>query len=139
MKLSDEGALDIYIEGLGPIRSRIRSGLQQKTAVLADELEASLSRWLEDKGFEDAWKLAPILAEAGTSMPQLEEFLMSVSSGLYPLALQDLFATVSRDAAIASVVQASGRIFRIVTAVKDYSYMDRQALQEIEGISRSGV
>lgn len=38
----------------------------------------------------------------------------------------------SQDAAISSVIQASERIFRIVAAVKDYSYMDRQSLQEVD-------
>src|SRR6202041_2560470 len=37
-----------------------------------------------------------------------------------------------QDAALASVIQASERIFRIVAAVKDYSYMDRQPLQEVD-------
>jgi signal transduction histidine kinase len=100
--------------------------------LLAGELEEVLSDWLEGKGFEEAWKLAPILTEAEVSIPLLQEFLSPVPPQLQSLALRDLLATVSQDAAIASVIQASERIFRIVAAVKDYSYMDRQPLQEVD-------
>jgi hypothetical protein len=43
-------------------------------------MEDTLTDWLLDKGFEDAWKLAPILAEAEVSVSQLEEFLTRVQA-----------------------------------------------------------
>ena len=132
LRFADQTALDSYVKGLNAIRSKVGSGLGHSSSVLAAEAEEALSGWLEGKGFKDAWKLAPILAEAGVSVPQLQEFLASVPLELQPLALRDLLATVSQDAAIASVIQASERIFRIVAAVKDYSYMDRQPLQEVD-------
>jgi signal transduction histidine kinase len=132
LRLSDQTALDRYLEGLDAIRSRVGSGPRSSTSILAGELEEALSVWLERKGFEEAWKLAPILAEAEVSIPQLEDFLAAVPPELQPIALRDLLATLSQDAATASVIQASERIFRIIAAVKDYSYMDRQPLQEVE-------
>lgn len=109
LKLPDQVVLDAYIEGLNTIRSKISSGLHQTNSLPIDELEETLMDWLKGKGFEDAWKLAPILVEVGVSVSQLEEFLVPVSPELYSLALHEFFATVSRDVAIASVVQASGR------------------------------
>ena len=94
---------------------------------------------LKGNGIEDAWKLAPTLAEAGISVSQLEEVLSPVAEELYPLALRDIFATVSRDAAIATVAQASGRIFQVVSAVKNYSYMDRQALEKVDLANALGI
>lgn len=132
MKFSDRVALDSYIRGMDAIRSQIKSGPHQRSSLDANDLEETLTDWLGGNGFEGAWKLAPILAEAAVSIPQLEEFLAPVAAELYPLALQDLFNTISRDAAIATVTQATGRIFQVVTAVKNYSYMDRQALQKID-------
>jgi signal transduction histidine kinase len=132
LRLANQTALDSYVKGLNAIRSKVGSGLRQSSSVLAGELEEALSDWLNSKGFEEAWQLAPILAEAEISIPQLQEFLAPVPLELQPLALRDLLATVSQDAAIASVIQATERIFRIVAAVKDYSYMDRQPLQEVD-------
>lgn len=131
-KLPNQTALDLYIERMQKIRSRMNSGLRSNNSLLASDLEESLSDWLNDKGFEESWQLAPILAEADVSISRLQEFLAPVPPELQLLALHDLLATASQDAAIASVIQASERIFRIVTAVKDYSYMDRQPLQEVD-------
>jgi signal transduction histidine kinase len=132
LRLSDQAAVDSYIQQLNAIRSRVSSGSRQSSSILAGELEEALSDWLSGKGFAEAWKLAPILAEAEVSIPQLQEFLAPVPPHLQQFALQDLLETVSHDAAIATIIQASERIFRIVAAVKDYSYMDRQPLQEVD-------
>jgi signal transduction histidine kinase len=132
LKLQGRAALDLYLEGLDTIRAKVGSGPRTNTSILASELEEALCDWLNGKGFEEAWKLAPILAEAEVSLPQLQNFLAPVPLELHPIALRDLLETASRDAAIASVIEASERIFRIVAAVKDYSYMDRQPLQEVD-------
>jgi signal transduction histidine kinase len=132
LRLPGQKVLDLYLEGLDAIRSRVGSEHPSSTSILAGELEETLCDWLEDKGFEEAWKLAPVLAEAELSIRQLQDFLAPVPLELQPIALHDLLATVSQDAAIASVIRATERIFRIVTAVKDYSYMDRQPLQEVD-------
>lgn len=132
LKLQDHTALDRYIEGMNAIRSRVASGLHPGSPIVTSELEEALNDWLQSKSFQDAWKLAPILAEAEISIPQLQDFLLLLSPELHPLALRDLLVAVSQDVAIASVVQASERIFRIVAAVKDYSYMDRQPLQAVD-------
>jgi signal transduction histidine kinase len=132
IRLSDQTALDRYLKGLEAIRTRVSSGLGSSTSILAAELEETLIDWLEGKGLEEAWKLAPILAEAEVSIPQVEDFLAPVPPELQAIALRDLLATLGQDVAIASVTRASERIFPIVAAVKDYSYMDREPLQEID-------
>ncbi len=132
LRLADQAALNLYLEGLDAIRSRVGSGPRSGNSILAGELEEALCDWLQNKGFEEAWKLAPVLAEAEVSIRQLQDFLAPVPPELQPTALHDLLATVSQDAAIASVIRATERIFRIVTAVKDYSYMDRPPLQEVD-------
>jgi signal transduction histidine kinase len=130
--LTDRTNLDRYLIALDAIRSRVRSAAQPRTSIVAAELEETLCDWLEGKGLEEAWKLAPFLAEADVSISQLQDFLASVPLEIQPIALRDLLMVVSQDAAISSVIQASERIFRIVAAVKDYSYMDRQPLQEVD-------
>jgi len=132
LKLQNQAALDRFILELDALRLRIRSVSHAKKSTPPGELEDVLSDWLRGKGLQEAWKLAPILAEAEVSIPELQEFLAAVPSQLQPLALHDLLQTVMQDAAIASVFQASERIFRIVAAVKDYSYLDRQPLQRVD-------
>ena len=131
LKLQDPAALGRYIVGMNSIRSKVSSGPRHQSAIVTGEREEELNDWLHGKGFEVAWKLAPILAEADVSILELQDFLATIPVGLQTLALCDLLATVSQDAAIISIIQASERIFRIVAAVKDYSYMDREPLQEV--------
>jgi len=131
-QFSDQLALESYIEGLNSIRSRVGAGVHSNSRLLATELEQMLSDCLKNKGFEDAWKLAPILAEAEVSVLQLQTFLAAVPHGLQTLALRDLLVTLSHDLAVALIIQASERVFRIVAAVKDYSYMDREPLQDVD-------
>ena len=131
-KLPDRTVLNRYIAGMDAIRSRIRSGSRPDVSMLSGDLEDSLNQWMQTIGFESSWELAPILAEAEVAVPQLQEFLAPIPLEVQPLALQDLLQAVTQDAAIASVIQASERIFRLVAAVKDYSYMDRQPLQEVD-------
>ena len=40
-------------------------------------------------------------------------------------------AALEREASVLLVSEAADRIFRLVTAVKDYSYMDRQPVQDV--------
>lgn len=131
-KLTDQATLAAYIEGLNAIRSQVGSVAQKGDSSSIGELEETLTDWLRSKGFEDAWRLAPILAEAAVTVAHLQTFVNPIATECHALALRDLAATVSRDAAIATVAQASGRIFQVVAAVKNYSYMDRQPLQEID-------
>lgn len=131
VRLSDQTALDRYLEGINAIRVRAASGPRHSASLLTAELEETLSDWLRHNGFEEGWKLASILAEAEISVSQLQEFLAPLPIQIHQLALRDLLVTVSHDVATASVIQATERIFRIVAAVKDYFYMDRQPLQEV--------
>lgn len=132
MGMPDQKQLDRYMAGLNELCLRIRTTGNNSTSLLQSELEESLSAWLQGRDFADAWKLAPILAEAEVSIPRLQEFVSLIPSALCGVALQDLLETLSNEAAIGSIVRVSERIFRIVTAVKDYSYMDRQPLQDID-------
>jgi len=132
LQLADQSVVEAYLKGLHAIRAKVASGSRQGDPILTGEREETLNDWLDGRGFGEAWKLAPLLAEADVSISDLEDFLGPVPSELHTLALQDLLATAAQDANIASIAQASERIFRIVAAVKDYSYMDREPRQEVD-------
>jgi signal transduction histidine kinase len=136
MQLSDQASLNSYSRALNAIRLAVGARLPASSPLRASEMEEALNDWLDKKGFEQAWKLAPMLAETEVSIAQLERFLALVPDQLQSFALHDLLSTISQDLAVSMVLQATERIFRIVNAVKDYSYMDRQPLQEVN-IARS--
>ena len=87
--------------------------------------------WLESKGFADASKLAPVLAECNIPLSSLQELEQLMPAHLLCLAISDVQVNLTSYTAILSISDAADRIFRLVTAVEDYSYMDRQPVQDV--------
>lgn len=94
------------------------------TLEMADQEDAILD-WLEDNDVEEAWNLAPALAESGVTV----ERLASATANLPSEALKDVVAWIQQSTTasrlIGEVHAASGRISELVKSVKSYSHMDR--------------
>jgi signal transduction histidine kinase len=134
MSLGTEDKLNAYLDWLSKLRSAVSRSHQtpdESVSIGSSSLEDSLLDWLELKGFAEAWKLAPILAECNIPLSSLQELEQLVPAHLLCLAICDVQVTLSSYTAILSVTEAADRIFRLVTAVKDYSYMDRQPVQYV--------
>jgi signal transduction histidine kinase len=134
MMLGSGQHLNAYLDWLSRLRSVVsharRAGSAHTSADTA-LLEDSLLNWLEGKGFAEAWKLAPMLAEASIECSSLHELEILVPATALCVALSDVTAVLEREASVLLVSEATDRIFRLVSAVKDYSYMDREPIQEV--------
>ena len=74
MLLGTEDRLNNYLDWLSRLRSAVSHSRQTGNgSVDSSSLEDSLMTWLEEKGFAEAWKLAPILAEANIQFSLLQE------------------------------------------------------------------
>jgi signal transduction histidine kinase len=134
MALGTVDRLDAYLNWLSRLRaavSRSRQTANGDLSVDTASLEDSLINWLEEKGFTEAWKLAPMLAETDIQVSSLQELEQLVPADKLHVAISDAMAALERDASALLVSEAADRIFRLVTAVKDYSYMDRQPVQDV--------
>src|SRR5580658_2829243 len=132
MVLGTEDRLKDYLEWLSRLRSRVSHSRQaDKESVDTASLEDSLMTWLEEKGFAEAWKLAPIMAEANIQLSSLQDLEGLVPAHTLCAALSDAMAALEREASVVLVSEAADRIFRLVTAVKDYAYMDRHPIQDV--------
>ncbi len=134
MALGIDDRLNAYLDWLSRLRSAVSHARQSAKGTLfldTASLEDSLIQWLEEKGFAEAWKLAPMLAEANLQLCLLQELERLVPADKLSIAMNDAMAALERDASALLVSEAADRIFRLVTAVKDYSYMDRQPVQDV--------
>ena len=134
MALGTDDRLNAYLDWLSRLRSAVSHARQTSHGnppVDNASLEDSLINWLEEKGFGEAWKLAPRLAEANIQLSSLQELERLVPADKLCAAMSDAMAALEREASLLLVSEAADRIFRLVTAVKDYSYMDRQAVQDV--------
>jgi signal transduction histidine kinase len=132
--LGTEARLDAYLQWLFDLRSKIRASRQRAsdhTQPEAGSTEEDFTIWLESKRYAESWQLAPLLAECNIPLSSLRELESLMPEGTLGLALSDLLASLSNDTAMFAVSEAAERIFRLVTAVKDYSYMDRQIVQDV--------
>jgi len=95
------------------------------------EREEAIQGWLEGRKVADAWKLAPLLAEANLTDPQLESFAAAAGASLGPELTR--FATLLEMERIADELEHSTtRISDLIRAIKEYSYMDQAKLQEVD-------
>jgi signal transduction histidine kinase len=132
MALGTEDRLNGYLNWLFRLRSQVSHSRQTGNgSVDTASLEDSLMNWLEEKEFAEAWKLAPMLAEADIQLPLLQELETLVPAHTLCIALGDAMATLERETSVLLVSEAADRIFRLVTAVKDYAYMDRHPVQDV--------
>jgi signal transduction histidine kinase len=94
--------------------------------------EEEVALWLEERGFEDAWQIAPALAAAGLDASWLDTLASRTPDGaLWELLLWIAESLTTREL-LDQLEVAIERISKLVEAVKQYSYMDRAPLQEID-------
>lgn len=132
--LGTEDRLNAYLDWLSKLRLQVflsRHASTENAFIENTSLEESLTSWLESRGFAEAWKLAPTLAECGVSLFTLQELEQLVPSQSLCLAIRDVHETLASSRAILSMTDAADRIFRLVSAVKDYSYMDQPPVQDV--------
>ncbi len=94
--------------------------------------EDRLADWLEARGVENAWELTPSLVCAGIEGSQLEALAEDMESTAFTEAIVWLEATLTMNGLVNEVEQSTSRISDLVGAIKNYSYMDRAAIQEVD-------
>jgi signal transduction histidine kinase len=94
--------------------------------------EERITIWLEAHRVPDAWKVAPAIADAGVEIPMLECLAGQVGD----LVLSDALIRIASLITIAKLIDeieiSTRRISYLVQAVKEYSYMDQAAMQEVD-------
>jgi signal transduction histidine kinase len=127
--------LDAYRTWLQKARDYINNSGDSRsvnaTQSTASDREDELLRWLEARQVPNAWTIAPILAEAGLPIELFETLASAVSSSVLPLAMGNLAGVVRTQRAASTIRGSTTRIFDIISAIKNYSYMDQAPIQEI--------
>jgi signal transduction histidine kinase len=96
------------------------------------DAEAEVEDWLEARGVDEPWQLAPALVDAGIGTDGLE----GLAAGLAPEVLADALHLVVAASTVRSLVaeigEGSRRLTGIVTALKGYAYLDRAPEQDVD-------
>ncbi len=97
--------------------------------------EEEIADWLEGRGIEEAWDLAPILAAADLDTERLERLVIELGGNdgaSFPAGLEWLGATLELTGLADEVGRSVGRISELVRAMKEYTYMDRAAYAQTD-------
>ena len=110
---------------------------QAATATPLDPLtqsdrEEEVVAWLQAHNIGDCWQLASTLVGAGLHTDWLHQVERQVPPSSLDAVLNWLVATISGIGLLNEIEHCTGRISTLVQAVKDYSYMDRAPLQEVD-------
>jgi signal transduction histidine kinase len=98
----------------------------------AADREDELSVWLSGHGVEDEWLLAPALAAAGMDTAWCDQVAEIVGPAALAPAVEWVAHSLTVDALLSEVKDATGRISTLVGAVRSYSQLDRAAVQRID-------
>src|ERR1700677_441047 len=88
--------------------------------------------WLEAHRVPSAWAVAPPFARANLPLRLLDELASMLSSSALPAAVTSFSTSLDAHNMVDAVSESSARIFSIVSAIKDYSYMDQAPIQEVD-------
>jgi signal transduction histidine kinase len=94
--------------------------------------EESIRRWLTSIGCDNAWELAPQLAEQGVTLPELDELNGVLDSGQTVISLQFFTRYLRASRAVETLLNSTARIFDLISAIKAYSNMDRAPIFEVD-------
>ena len=94
--------------------------------------EESVAAWIEAQGIPDAWKLAPMLAEAGWNPARLSQAAGAVPQEVLADALGWLEAEATVRSAVATVDSSTQRISEMISAIKEYTFLDQAPTQLVD-------
>ena len=102
-------------------------------AALADR-EETLSTWLEDRGIDREWVIAPALAAAGVDVEWCERAatVIGVEGPALQAGLEWVASALTTTTLIAEAQDSTRRISELVAAVRAYSQLDRGTVQRVD-------
>jgi signal transduction histidine kinase len=94
--------------------------------------EEDIGAWLESRGIENARQLAPGLVDAGCDLATLRGLAERFDDQTLADVVTRLTASFTINRLVEQIVSGTSRMGDLVRAIKQYSYMDQAAEQEID-------
>jgi signal transduction histidine kinase len=102
------------------------------SALTAADAEDELSDWLDEHGVNGGWELAPILVAGGIDAEWLTGAAGAVGEENLGTAVHWLAYTIDTELLMGEIEDAVTRVSGLVDAARQYSQLDRAALQPVD-------
>ncbi len=100
---------------------------------LADtDREAKVLTWLQQHRVPEAWSIAPVIAETQFPLAYLDSFAAQFPAEVVAPAMATLASSLRVERMAETIVNSTVRIFDLISAIKDYSYMDQAPIQDVD-------
>ncbi len=96
------------------------------------DAEDAVADWLADRGVDRGWDLAPALLRAGLDPAQLDALADRLPAAALPDAVAWLASASTGAQLLDEVRDGTGRISALVTAMREYTYLDRGERQQVD-------
>jgi signal transduction histidine kinase len=94
--------------------------------------EGMISQWLTEHNVPEPWTIAPALSETTLGLDVLDELAEVAGPGILPIAVATVAGSLRVERMAETVVDSTLRIFDLISAIKDYSYMDQAPVQDVD-------
>ncbi len=123
-----------HLDNIRSWRSRMEEQARRRpvNSVTQAQREDQLQRWLREHGVEKTWQVAPDLAELGIGTENLDELSELLGGQHLDVVLSQYASTARTERMAQAMLDSTNRIFDLIRAVKDYSWMDQAPIQEID-------
>ena len=102
------------------------------TSLERSDREQALETWMDAHRIPEPWKLTPVLVEAQFDAAKLEEIAKTVGADALPDVLIRVNYSLLAARMVKEIDHGASRIFELVQAIKEYTYMDQAPEQEID-------
>jgi len=127
------------IQGIENWEQKVFGGLnenqdqhQELNAIALIAREEAIRAWLAALGCEEQWEIAPQLAEQGVTVADLDELRTLIGPNETCVSLQFFARYLRSTRAVETLINSTSRIFDLISAIKEYSYMDRAPIIEVD-------
>jgi signal transduction histidine kinase len=104
----------------------------QLDSLTRSDREEALTRWLDERGIPEGWRLASSFVNAGLDTDWLTAVAKKLAPESHAAALNWLDARLTLHSLLKLVDQSTGRVADLVKAIKSYTHMDESPMQEID-------
>jgi signal transduction histidine kinase len=131
------GSLSLDSQALGRIRdwrNRMEEQARQQSAssITQTQREDGLQRWLRDHGVDQTWQVVPDLAELGVTAANLDELSDLLGGRNLDIILSQFASSARTERMARAMLDSTSRIFDLIAAIKDYSWMDQAPIQRVD-------
>ena len=128
--LTEAQTSDVQVWYEGMLSALPANDAQDASAIASRE--DLIQSWLVSRQIGQEWLIAPELAELGVTPADLDQLPPSITPAMTETVLLQICSGLRAEGMAEAMLDSTARIFTLIRAIKDYSFMDQAPIQELD-------